>query len=130
MIRVFKCNYWLSILTIGDRVLIAVVTIAIGGLYCVEYSKDQGSRVKIQSEGDTQIYNMDEHAIRSLRGPKGMSELEVGSSGIRMRTSSCLFQKCVHRGWVQHQGDVIVCIPNRIVVTILGARLGVDAVSR
>jgi len=31
---------------------------------------------------------------------------------------------------VQHQGDMIVCIPNRIVVTILGARLGVDAVSR
>ena len=130
MIRVFKCIYWLPILTIGDRILIAVVTLAIGGLYCVEYSKEQGSRVKIQSEGDTQIYNMDEHAIRSLRGPKGMSELEVGSSGIRMRTSSCLFQKCVHRGWVQQQGDVIVCIPNRIVVTILGARLGVDAVSR
>ena len=73
---------------------------------------------------------MAEHAIRSLRGAKGMSEVEIGSPGVRMRTSSCRFQRCVHRGWIRRQGDMIVCIPNRIVVTILGARLGVDAVSR
>ena len=130
MIRAFKCIQWLSILTVGDRILIAVVALAIGGLYWVQYSKDQGSRVKIQSEGDAQIYDMAEHAIRILRGPKGMSEVEVGSSGIRMRTSSCPFQRCVHRGWMRRQGDMIVCIPNRIVVTILGARLGFDGVSR
>lgn len=130
MIRVFKCVQWLSILTFGDRILIAVVALVIGGLYCVEYNEEKGSRVKIQSDGDAQIYDMAEHAIRSLRGPKGMSEVEVGSSGIRMRTSSCRFQRCVHQGWVRRQGEMIVCIPNRIVVTILGARLGVDAVSR
>ena len=130
MIRVCKSSQWLSILTVGDRILIAVIVLAIGGFYWVQYSKEQGARVKIQSEGDVQIHNMAEHAIHSLRGPEGMSEVEVGSSGIRMRTSSCRFQRCVHRGWVRRQGDMIVCIPNRIVVTILGTRLGVDAVSR
>ena len=130
MTRAFKCIQWLSILTVGDRVLIAVVALAIGGLYGVEYSREQGTRVMIQSEGDDQLYDMAEHAIRSLRGPKGLSEVEIGSSGIRMRTSSCRFQRCVHRGWIRRQGDMIVCIPNQILVTILGARLGVDAVSR
>ena len=130
MIRVFKCNRWLSILTIGDRILITVIIFAIGSFYWVQYSKEQGARVKIQSEGDAQIHNMAEHAIRILRGPEGMSEVEIGSSGVRMRTSSCRFQRCVHRGWVRRQGEMIVCIPNRIVVTILGARSGVDAVSR
>jgi len=128
--RTFKCIQWLSILTVGDRVLITLVALAIGCLYGVEYSKDQGYRVMIQSEDGAQIYDMAEHTIRSLRGPKGLSEVEIGSSGIQMRTSSCRLQRCVHRGWVRRQGDMIVCIPNRIVVTVLGARLGVDAVSR
>ena len=130
MIRGFKCVQWLSVLTVGDRILIAVVALAVGSLYWAEYSKEQGARVIIQSEGDAQIYDMTEHATRSLRGPKGLSEVEIGSPGVRMRTSSCRLQRCVHRGWVHRRGDMIVCIPNRIIVTILGARLGVDAVSR
>ena len=130
MISGLKCIQWLAILTVGDRFLIAVVSLVIVGLYGVEYSREQGVHVMIQSESDAQIYDMAEHAIRSLRGPKGLSEVEIGSLGIRMRMSSCRFQRCVHRGWIHRQGDMIICIPNQIVVTILGPRLGVDAVIR
>ena len=117
-------------MTKGDRVLIAVITLAIGGLYGVELRKEAGARVMIRSEGDTQMFDMADYSIRSLRGPKGVSEAETGSLGIRMRTSPCRFQRCVHRGWIRRQGDMIVCIPNRIVLTIEGKRAAVDAVSR
>ena len=130
MSRTFKDLQWLSILTKGDRVLIAVIALAIGGLYGVELRKAEGARVMIRSEGDTQIFDMADFAIRSLRGPKGVSEVEIGSLGIRMRTSPCRFQRCVHRGWIRRQGDMIVCIPNRIVMTMQGKRAAVDAVSR
>ena len=130
MSRAFKDLQWLSILTSGDRVLIAVIALAIGGLYGVELRKEEGTRVMIRSEGDTQLFDMADFAIRSVRGPKGVSEVEVGSLGIRMRTSPCRFQRCVHRGWIRRQGDMIVCIPNRIVMTIQGKRAAVDAVGR
>ena len=130
MSRAFKDLQWLSILTRGDRVLIAVIVLAIGGLYGVELRKAEGTRVVIRSDGHTRKFDMADFAIRSLRGPKGVSEVEIGSLGIRMRTSPCRFQRCVHRGWIRRQGDMIVCIPNRIVMTIQGKRAAVDAVGR
>lgn len=117
-------------MTAGDRILILIVVLAIVGLYGVGASKDQGERVMIRTVRDAQIYDMADYAIRKLQGPMGASEVEIGSAGIRMRTSTCRFQRCVHRGWVRQQGDMIVCIPNRIVVTILGASASFDAVSR
>ena len=71
MSRTFKDLQWLSILTKGDRVLIAVIALAIGGLYGVELRKEEGTRVMIRGEGDTQLFDMADFAIRSLRGPKG-----------------------------------------------------------
>lgn len=27
---------------------------------------------------------------------------------------------CSHVGWIEHPGDAIVCLPNRLVLTIVG----------
>jgi hypothetical protein len=44
--------------------------------------------------------------------------------------SSCPGADCVHSGWIGHTGRSIVCLPNRLSVTIKGASSGsVDLVS-
>ena len=40
---------------------------------------------------------------------------------IRIVESSCPSQDCVHIGWVDRAGAQIICLPNRLVISLSGA---------
>ena len=40
---------------------------------------------------------------------------------IRIVESSCPSQDCVHIGWVDRVGAQIICLPNRLVISLSGA---------
>jgi hypothetical protein len=62
----------------------------------------------------------------------GYNLLEVKDGGIRMVEADCLSKMCVHSGTKSFGGDTIICLPNRVVVKIVGAPAeeGVDAVAK
>ncbi len=53
------------------------------------------------------------------RGHGAVVEI-AGDGRARVRTSDCPDKVCVRTGWIEHPGEVIVCLPNRIVVKIQG----------
>ncbi|MDX8407996.1 MAG: NusG domain II-containing protein [Mariprofundaceae bacterium] len=55
-------------------------------------------------------------------GDLGLSEIEIASDGARMLASPCSSQRCVLSGTHRHAGDLIACVPNRILITIRGSR--------
>lgn len=62
-------------------------------------------------------------------GELGVSRVSVDSSGARMEFSPCVTQHCVLSGTHKHAGDMIACVPNRILVLIRGgSRGGFDAI--
>jgi hypothetical protein len=67
-----------------------------------------------------------------VAGRLGTTEVQIGPQGARVLASPCANQACVRQGWVSHAGAVVACLPNRVVVVIVGpARRGdPDAVSR
>ena len=40
---------------------------------------------------------------------------------VRIGESACPSQDCVHTGWVSRSGGQIVCLPNRLIITITGS---------
>lgn len=46
--------------------------------------------------------------------------IEAKDGQIRFIESSCLDQTCVHTGWLSRPGDTAVCLPNRVIVKIIG----------
>lgn len=48
--------------------------------------------------------------------------LEVDHNRIRVGHSSCPSQDCVRTGWVSRSGGQIVCLPNKLVVSIRGTQ--------
>ncbi|MDI6638910.1 MAG: NusG domain II-containing protein, partial [Bacillota bacterium] len=47
--------------------------------------------------------------------------VEIAEDGrARVRASDCPDKVCVKTGWIEHPGEVIVCLPNRVVVKIQG----------
>ena len=55
--------------------------------------------------------------------------LEAEAGRIRVLHSDCPSQDCVHTGWVSRSGGQIICLPNRLVVTVTGGAAEADAVT-
>ena len=49
---------------------------------------------------------------------KGKMILEIKDERIRVKKSDCPRQICVSRGWIKRPGQVIVCVPNKILIEI------------
>ena len=55
-----------------------------------------------------------------IRGPLGTSILEMGADKVRLVDSPCPDHICLAMGWIASPGEMIVCLPNKIVVRIEG----------
>ncbi|HJC40783.1 MAG TPA: NusG domain II-containing protein [Candidatus Intestinimonas pullistercoris] len=47
--------------------------------------------------------------------------IEAEPGRIRVSHSDCPSQDCVRTGWVSRSGGQIVCLPNRLIITITGS---------
>ena len=43
--------------------------------------------------------------------------------------SACPSQDCVHTGWISRAGEQIICLPNRLVISLTGGQQEFDAVT-
>ena len=48
-----------------------------------------------------------------------MTVEEIRGGEIRMTEADCPDQICVHTGWIDQEHDMIVCMPNKVVVQIV-----------
>lgn len=70
-----------------------------------------------------------EFDLNSLTGPVTLDvpgapypiTVEADHGRIRVAHSDCPSQDCVHTGWVSRSGGQIVCLPNRLVISVTGS---------
>ena len=63
--------------------------------------------------------------------PNGEMKIEVKESRIRVAWSDCPKQLCVNTGWIKTAGEIIVCVPNKVLIEIEATDLpALDAVVR
>lgn len=55
--------------------------------------------------------------------------LEVKNRGIRVLENNCPRSVCLHAGWISNPGEIICCVPKRLIVEISGSGR-FDAISR
>ena len=84
-----------------------------GGVAVIEVNGRELHRVKLGE--DRKI---------TVRGSRGTSTVEFRGNRVRMLESTCRDKICVHTGWIDSAGQSVVCLPNRVVIRILGR--GVD----
>ena len=77
----------------------------------------QGQTVRIELDGKpVYILPIDRNNAVSVEGPLGKTQIEIKDHNVRITESPCNNKLCIHQGWTQ-QG-AIICLPNRIIVTI------------
>ncbi|MGE5483782.1 MAG: NusG domain II-containing protein [Ignavibacteriales bacterium] len=55
---------------------------------------------------------------RTVQGAIGRSTFEISGGRVRMISSDCPDKVCVKMGWISQAGQVIVCLPNRVILKV------------
>ncbi len=122
---------WRNELKKGDFAIILAILLLAGAVFLpFALAPTQGLTCEITQDGET---------VRRIRLGAGVNEtitlegavtntIVVEPDGVYFASSDCPDQVCVHTGKLTRAGQTAVCLPNRVVVRLIGARDTVDAV--
>lgn len=110
------------------RDIILIASLAVLGLVLLvvmRHSSESGSTAVVQVDGVVIArYPLSEDGIHVLNG--GLNTIEIKDGKVRMMEALCPNLECVHQGWISRGHQSIVCLPNKLVVTIEGDSSVVD----
>ena len=78
---------------------------------------------------EVDLNNPEPNRLIKISGPLGTSVAEIKSGAIRMKFSPCPDRYCMETGWIDQPGQVIACVPNRIIIKIVADKNSVDTIS-
>jgi len=108
--------------TAGDIVLIVGILLCSAvGFFSVQDLGIAGKHVVVEVDGRRVLeIPLDRDAVQSVRGPLGETVIVVENGVARIAASPCPLHYCERMGSIKHRGEIIVCVPNRVVVSIRG----------
>ncbi len=108
--------------------ILAISVIGAGLLLATQLGGRMGSYAVVEFDG-TEIarYPLDTDGVFVLNG--GTNTLEILGGRARMVEAQCPDKLCVKMGWVRYTGQSLVCLPEHIVVKIVGGDSSVDIVN-
>lgn len=116
--------------------LVAVLVVACAGLIFWIFRPSAGNilTATVVLDGETvaqfRLDQLTEPVTFDVPGAEWPITLEAEQGRIRVLHSDCPSQDCVHTGWVDRDRGQIVCLPNRMVVSVSGTQAAdVDAVT-
>lgn len=119
----------------GDKILIIIILFAIALGYGIRWYNDykyRNSESIVSIEIDGKLYKSfdlkkakDEVILLPLKDDEH-SEVEFKQGKVRIKYADCPDKICVKTGWISKPGEMIVCIPYKVVIRISGQRQDVD----
>lgn len=111
---------WIRLLTKGDMLLIlAMIVLSIASLYLIRVSQTAGRTAVITVDGiERKRLSLSNDGELTVHGPIGETVIKVENNHVRVLRSDCAAKVCVKTGRIQHTGQMIVCVPNKVVISI------------
>ena len=117
-------GYRLDIIVIAS-ILLATLSL----LLILNLTKKEGALAVVEIDGQVVAeYPLYKEGVFSLNGGTNVLVVEGGTAYLNY--SSCPDHTCENIGKIRYVGETIVCLPNKVTITIIGdAEDGVDLVS-
>ena len=112
--------------------VLAVLVLAAGFRLVRTATRQAGARAEVRLDG-TLVMTLPLSADTSVVLGEGehTNTLVIQNGAAHVSAASCPDHVCVNRGEVRCDGETIVCLPNRLVVTVVGGeQSGLDGVSQ
>lgn len=106
--------------TVNDIVfIIAVFLIAATALACYTFFRPKGHTVVITVNGQVYAnYSLDKNITAEIISEDGKNLLVIKDGKAEIYDATCPDLICVQHRAISKQGDVIACLPNKVVVSI------------
>ena len=106
-----------------DLLFIAAILLAAGlaFLFFRPQPSESLSRAEISVDGKTAMeLDLSEDQVLTVDGAGGgYNRIQVRDGAVSVLEASCPDKVCVHTGTVRYPGETIVCLPNRMIVTVI-----------
>jgi len=106
----------------ADKIIfVLLLAISLAGVFFVKDILPHGQSVRIEVDGKpAYVLPMDKDKIVSVEGPAGVTTVEIKGRRVRVKDSPCINKFCMKQGWIS--SGSIICMPNRVVVTVVGIK--------
>lgn len=110
-------------LTPFDRkLLIVLIILVLASFMLLLRSAGTGRRALVETEGKTVfVAALEKEQEVEVEGPLGETILQIVGGAVQVVNSPCRQKICIGMGKASHAGDLLACVPNRVVVRIEGA---------
>ncbi len=117
--------------TAADLILLGVlVTLALSSYFALDSISGDGDVVIVEVQDRVvQKLKLNEPGDFAIQGIEGQVHLKVDNGRVAIVEADCPNRICVRTGWRFRSGEVIVCVPNKTIVRILGALKNPEAVT-
>ena len=118
-----------------DKVLIVcVLIISLFGMYIVKERASNYNKkyVEIKVDGEEHSkYVLDNNIDKEIEviTDKGYNIIQIQNGQVLVEESDCNNQLCVRKGVIEEPGEIIVCLPHKVVVQITGSSEDLDSIS-
>jgi hypothetical protein len=112
---------WRQRLAPLDLPLVALLLLAALASFRLATPGEPGERLIVEQRGRI-IFQapLDEARTATFAGPLGETVLAIADGGARIVASSCPHRICQASGTVRHSGELLACIPNRLLLRVAG----------
>jgi hypothetical protein len=108
----------------ADFILIIILlALSLSGFLLMRHSVQRGSHYIIEKEGRC-LYRLPiaSDTTLTILGKTGELRIVVKNSKICVSETSCPLKICKKTGWIDTPGEMIICVPNRLIIRIEGEK--------
>lgn len=116
----------------NDILLIAALLVIAGAaMLAVRLTRTPGGTVRVSVDGNVVAeLPLDRDCVRVFESERGSNTVVIEGGGVSVTAADCPDHVCVKQGVIRYDGESIVCLPHKLVVTVTGGQSGgLDAVS-
>ena len=113
-VRGFIKKYRIDIIVVASLLIFSLFILLI-----INLTKVEGAYAEVTVDGNTVgVYSLAIDGTYSLNG--GTNTLVIENGEVYVKDSNCPDHICENTGKIKHVGQTIMCLPNRLTVTIIG----------
>lgn len=90
------------------------------------FTRSEGATVRVKVDGEiVRSFPLIEDIVYTIQGVNGgTNELVISGGSAEVHEASCPDGLCVNMGKIHYNGESIICLPNKVVVEIIGGEAG------
>jgi len=109
---------------------VALLLLGFGSLALLKSAQKEGSVAVVTVDGEVRgAYALDQDRTVQIDTEYGSNTLCIEGGRVRITEADCPNHDCVEKGAISRTGQIILCLPHKLSVTIRSGEGGVDAVS-